>query len=230
MKTYRFAVRFGVATDTDDASGAVIATDDLRPDPAAIAAALGQFRGDILQVPPAFSAVKLAGQRAYDLARAGQAVDLAARPLFVQRLELIEMAEPDLAILEMVCGKGGYVRSIGRDLGRALGGVAHVAWLRRLQAGPFSLDHATTLARVEELARTPKIESLLLPISAALGDMPHLEASVAGAARLRCGNAGAVEMGDAAQGALVFVTHAGQALAIGRHLGGMVHPERVFNL
>jgi len=126
LKCYRFRVSFGAATDTDDASGAVIARSDLRPTDAQIEAALAAFRGDISQVPPQYSAVKVDGERAYDLAREGEAMDLAARPLWVERLELLGRPDADHVDLEMVCGKGGYVRSIARDLGRALGCLGHV--------------------------------------------------------------------------------------------------------
>ena len=142
LKTYRFTVRWGAATTSDDAEGAVIATSEARPTPEAITAALPAFRGDILQVPPQVSAVKVEGARAYDLARAGEVMDLAARQLHVARLELVEVPGPDTAVLEMECGKGGYVRSIARDLGAALGCLGHVQSLRRLAAGPFALGAA----------------------------------------------------------------------------------------
>jgi tRNA pseudouridine55 synthase len=142
LKTYRFTIRLGQATSTDDAEGEVIATSGHRPTDAEIEAALPAYVGDIKQVPPQFSAVKVAGERAYDLAREGVAMDLAARPLHVESLKLITRPDPDHAELEMVCGKGGYVRSVARDLGRDLGCHAHVTTLRRLASGGFSLDHA----------------------------------------------------------------------------------------
>ncbi|MFN3294840.1 MAG: tRNA pseudouridine(55) synthase TruB, partial [Gemmobacter sp.] len=125
LKCYRFVVRFGAATATDDASGAVLETRDARPDDAQIVAALDGFRGDIRQVPPQYSAVKVDGARAYDLARDGEAMDLAARPLHVARLDLVARPDADHAELEMVCGKGGYVRAIARDLGQVLGCLGH---------------------------------------------------------------------------------------------------------
>ena len=141
-KAYRFTVRWGAATATDDAEGAVVATSALRPDAAAIRAALPEFTGEIMQVPPQVSAVKVDGERAYARARAGEVLDLAARPLTVERLELVAVPDADSASFEMVCGKGGYVRSIARDLGERLGCLGHVAALRRLWSGPFSLDGA----------------------------------------------------------------------------------------
>ena len=138
LKCYHFRMTFGASTTTDDAEGDVLERSDLRPDDAAIEAALARFRGDIEQVPPQFSAVKVEGERAYDLAREGEAMILAARPLFVERLVIIDRPDVDHVDLEMVCGKGGYVRSIARDLGQALGCLGHVAWLRREWSGPFT--------------------------------------------------------------------------------------------
>ena len=148
-KAYRFTVRWGAATATDDAEGAVIATSEVRPAPDAIRAALAGFTGDILQVPPQVSAVKVEGARAYDLARAGETLELAARPLHVERLELVAVPDPDTAVLEMTCGKGGYVRSIARDLGERLGCLGHVVALRRLWSGPFTLEGAVTWPEIE---------------------------------------------------------------------------------
>jgi tRNA pseudouridine55 synthase len=142
QKCYRFRVRFGAATTTDDAEGTVIATSDLRPTDAEIAAALPAFRGEIAQVPPQFSAVKIDGERAYDLAREGEVMDIAARPLWVESLEMTGRPDADHADFEMVCGKGGYVRAIARDLGAALGCCGHVAWLRRTWSGPFDAGEA----------------------------------------------------------------------------------------
>ena len=154
LKCYRFMLRFGAATTTDDASGEVVAQSDLRPDDAAIAAALGAFRGEIMQVPPQYSAVKVDGERAYDLAREGEVMELAARPLWVESLEVMSRPDADHLELEMVCGKGGYVRSIARDLGAALGCLGHVAWLRRTWSGPFDVENGISMEKIEELART----------------------------------------------------------------------------
>jgi tRNA pseudouridine55 synthase len=223
-KTYRFTLRWGAATDSDDAEGAVIATSGSRPDEAAVLAALPAFTGDILQTPPQVSAVKVAGQRAYDLARAGAAPELAARPLRVARLELIAMPDRGTAVFEMTCGKGGYVRSLGRDLGARLGCLAHVAALRRLRAGPFDLADAVDPARLETDA-----DALLLPLSAALGGLLELAATAEGAARLLHGNPGEV-IGDLAWGADAWASRDGRPLAIGRYRGGLLHPARVFVL
>ena len=138
---------------------------DHRPGDAAIHAALAQFRGAITQVPPQFSAVKVDGERAYDLARDGQQMDLAARDLWVDSLDVIARPDADHLELEMVCGKGGYVRSISRDLGVALGSRAHVAWLRRLWSGPFDVENGLTLTQIDDLARTPELDAHLLPVA-----------------------------------------------------------------
>ena len=187
LKSYTFTVRLGVATNTDDAEGEAIATSDTRPSDDNIAAALTQFQGDILQVPPAFSAVKIDGERAYAKARAGEDVLLEARPLFVESLRMIDRPDADHAIFKMVCGKGGYARSIARDLGEALGCLGHVVTLRRVWSGPFDVEDAVTLDEVEGLARTPALDDRLLPLSAGLEDLPELPSTVEGAGHSGCG-------------------------------------------
>lgn len=229
-KCYRFRVTFGAATTTDDAAGEVIDTSPLRPTDAQIDAALVAFRGQIMQVPPQVSAVKVEGERAYDLARDGVEMDLAARPLWVERLEVTGRPDADHVDLEMVCGKGGYVRSIARDLGRALGCLGHVAWLRREWSGPFQASEAVSLDQIEALARTEEIESLLLPLQTGLADLPEVVATAEGAARLRNGNPGQVITGGIPWGTEVWVSHQGHAVAVGRYQGGEVQPSRVFNL
>jgi len=227
LKGYRFQARLGAATTTDDAEGAVLETSDMRPSDAAIAAALGAFRGEILQVPPQFSAVKVEGERAYDLAREGEAMDLAARPLWVERLEVLARPDADTVELEMVCGKGGYVRSIARDLGRALGCLGHVLWLRREWSGPFHADDGISMEEIERLARSPELLARLLPLEVGLEDLPRLEATEAGAARLRNGNPGQV-IGHLPYGEEAWAAFGGRAIAVGRYMGGELHPSRVF--
>lgn len=227
LKCYRFVVRFGTATATDDASGAVLVTSALRPTDAQIDTALAGFRGDIQQVPPQFSAVKVEGERAYDLARDGVAMDLAARPLFMDRLALISRPDSDHAELEMVCGKGGYVRSIARDLGQALGCLGHVLWLRREWSGPFRADHGVTLDDLDRMARTPDLDARLLPLELGLHDLPEVRATDEGAARLRHGNPGQV-IANLPYGTECWASHQGRAVAVGRYMGGEVHPARVF--
>ncbi|HVH01624.1 MAG TPA: tRNA pseudouridine(55) synthase TruB, partial [Amaricoccus sp.] len=181
-KAYRFTVRWGAATATDDAEGAVLATTPARPDAAAIRAALPSFTGDILQIPPQVSAVKVDGARAYALARAGETLDLAARPLHVARLELVDTPDPDTAVLEMTCGKGGYVRSIARDLGQRLGCLGYVLALRRLWSGPFTLEGAVGWDDLEPPGPA------LLPGRAALDGLPELACPPSSAPGLLNGN------------------------------------------
>lgn len=227
LKCYDFTVNWGAETTTDDASGEVVRTSDIRPDRAAIAAALPAFTGDIMQVPPAFSAVKVDGERAYDLAREGEELDLAARPLWVESLTLLECGA-DSARLEMVCGKGGYVRSIARDLGRALGCLGHVAHLRRTWSGPFDASEGVPFDRIDREVQD-WLDSQLLPLEVALADLPMLRATPEGAVRIRNGNPGQVT-GTAEWGDLVWVADATGPVCIGRYQGGLVQPERVFNL
>lgn len=229
LKAYVFTVRFGAATDTDDAEGRVIATSDARPDDAGIIAALPAFLGDIAQVPPKFSAVKIDGERAYRLARDGEDVTLAARPLYVDSLTLLERPDADHATLELVCGKGGYVRAVARDLGEMLGCHGHVQTLRRVWSGPFDVEDAVSFATVEELARDPALDAHLLPVAVGLADLTELRATDLGAARLKNGNPGQV-LGTADYGEEVWVSQGGQPLAVGIYRGGEVHPVRVFNL
>ncbi len=230
LKCYRFAVRFGAATNTDDAEGVVIATSDLRPSDAAIRAGLAAYRGDILQVPPQFSAVKVDGERAYALAREGEAMELAARELWVDSLEMIARTDADTVELEMVCGKGGYVRSIARDLGAALGCLGHVLWLRREWSGPFEVADGVSLERVEELARSEALDALLLPLEVGLAELPELKATAEGAARLRNGNPGMVIASDVDFGDEAWASYQGRAVAVGVYKSGELHPSRVFNL
>lgn len=230
LKGYDFTVRWGAATTTDDAAGTVIATSDLRPTDDAIRAALPAFRGDIRQVPPQFSAVKVDGERAYDLARGGETMELQARDLYVDALELTGRPDADHATLHFVCGAGGYVRAIARDLGQVLGCLGHVVSLRRTWVGPFDIEAAVTLDRIEALARTPDIDALLQPVALGLSDLPELKATDAGAVRLRNGNPGQVLPGAVDYGDLAWASHDGVPLAVGRFRAGELHPERVFHL
>lgn len=230
MKAYEFTVRLGAATNTDDAEGEIIATSNLRPDDDAIREALMGFEGDIMQVPPKYSAVKIDGERAYALARAGEDVEIAARPLYVKSLTLLERPDADHVVLEMECGKGGYVRSIARDLGEALGCLGHVVNLRRIWSGPFELEDGVTLDEIEELAKSPEIDDLLLPLEAGLTDLPEVPATAEGAARMKNGNPGMVIASDVEYGDLAWASYQGQPVAVGTYRAGELHPSRVFNL
>ncbi|SFD84543.1 tRNA pseudouridine synthase B [Sulfitobacter brevis] len=228
LKAYSFTVRLGISTNTDDAEGEVIATSDLRPDDAAIKAVLGSFVGDIQQIPPQFSAVKVDGQRAYKLARAGEEMELAARPLWVESLLLTDRPDVDHVTLEMVCGKGGYVRSIARDLGQKLGCLGHVRELRREWSGPFEAANGLTLEQIEAIARTPELDAHLLPMEQGLCDLPEVKATDEGAVRLRNGNPGMVIGTGVEYGDECWASYKGRAVAVGRFKSGELHPARVF--
>lgn len=230
LKAYVFTVRFGQSTNTDDAEGVETGTSETRPTDDDIRAALPAFVGDVMQVPPAFSAVKIDGERAYAMARAGEDVELEARPLFVESLKLISRLDADHAELEMVCGKGGYVRSIARDLGATLGCLGHVTALRRVWSGPFDVEDAVTLDEIESLAGNPDLDARLLSLEAGLTDLPELPATAEGAARIRNGNPGLVIAADAEYGELAWASYQGEPVAVGIYKAGELHPTRVFRL
>ena len=229
MKAYSFIVRLGQATNTDDAEGEVIAESDARPTDDEIRAALGPLTGDIMQVPPQFSAVKIDGERAYKRARDGEEMELAARPLFVEELNLVARPDADHVELEMICGKGGYVRSIARDLGAALGCHGHVVSLRRVWSGPFEAEDGVSLELLDELAKSEELDQYLRPLEEGLADLPELRATAEGAAKLRNGNPGMVLTSDAEYGDEAWASHDGRAVAVGIYRAGELHPSRVFN-
>ena len=229
LKCYRFTVAFGASTTTDDAEGAVIATSALRPADGAIAQALAAFRGEIQQTPPQFSAVKIDGARAYDLAREGEVVDIAPRALWVESLDITARPDADHVELEMVCGKGGYVRSVARDLGAALGCLGHVQRLHRVWSGPFEATDGITLEQIDALARTEALDAWLRPLEQGLADLPQLPATAEGAARLRNGNPGMVISSDVDYGDEAWASYQGKAVAVGVYKAGELHPTRVFN-
>jgi tRNA pseudouridine55 synthase len=235
-KLYRFSVRWGEERDTDDAEGRVIETSGKRPSPDDIRALLPSFTGVIEQVPPRFSAIKVAGERAYDLARDGEAVELKARPVEISRLELIATSDPDHAVLEAECGKGTYVRSLARDMGRRLGCFGHVSALRRVAVGPFDEETMILLEELEAMchraaAGEASLADALMPVETALDDIPALAVSRADAARLQKGQAVILRGRDAPifRGP-VYVTVAGQLLALAEVDHGEIVPKRVFNL
>ncbi len=185
-KAYRFTVQFGAATSTDDAEGEVVAESPVRPDADAVRAMLPRFTGAIRQRPPAYSALKVDGERAYALARAGAAPELAERDLVIHALDLVA-ADADSATLAVHCSKGTYVRSLARDLAQALGTVGHVAMLRRTEAGPFTLEQALSLDKWVEIVHGPAPEQALLPLTAGLDDIPALAVDPNEAAALKQG-------------------------------------------
>lgn len=232
VKTYRFTVRFGIETDTDDSEGRAVATAEARPTDEAIADALGAFRGEIMQVPPAYSALKIDGERAYDLARDGEKVELKARPVTIHRLVLVARPDADHAVLEAECGKGTYVRAIARDLGRALGCLGHISALRRASVGPFLEEDLVPLAELDERAAEGEaaLMEALDPTELALEELPALSLTPSDAHRLRCGQSAILRGRDApiVEGhAAVFCQ--GALVAIGDVEGGEVFPHRVFN-
>jgi tRNA pseudouridine55 synthase len=236
-KVYRFTVRWGSATDTDDSEGRPVASSDVRPGRAAIAAALPAFEGEIRQVPPRYSAIKVDGERAYDLARAGETVELVARPVTVHRLALEALPDRDRAELVMECGKGAYVRSLARDLAVALGTVGHVEKLRRIAVGPFHEAAAISLECLQGLGHSAAASKHLLPVETALADIPALALTEAEASRLRTGQSVGLlrrsdlnRIGTLEDGALVCATADGRLVAIARYESGEVKPVRVLHL
>jgi tRNA pseudouridine55 synthase len=233
-KIYRFTVAWGAQTDTDDSEGRVTETSDVRPDGSAIRAILPRFTGTITQVPPRYSAIKIAGERAYDLAREGAEVELQPREITVHRLELVA-AHADAAEFETETGKGAYVRALARDMALALGTRGHVAALRRTAVGPFDEARAISLDEIERLRQcAPGEETLapqLLPVETALDDIPALAVSRADAARLMRGQAVLLRGRDAPLLAgTVVVTAQGQLIALVEAEHGELVPKRVFNL
>ena len=228
LKAYTFTVTLGSATNTDDAEGEVIKTSDTRPSDDEIKEALLPFIGAIQQVPPQFSAVKIDGVRAYKKARDGEEMELAARDLWVEELLLLDRPDADHVVLEMTCGKGGYVRSIARDLGQALGCYGHVQMLRRIWSGPFDVEDGITLDQVNALARTPELDAYIQPLEIGLAELEKVVCPAESIAKLRNGNPAPVIGSGIDFGDTVWAAHDGQAIAVGRFLGGTLEPSRVF--
>lgn len=227
QKAYRFTVAWGVETDSDDSEGAVTRTSSERPETAAIEAALPHFTGMIMQVPPSFSAIKVNGERAYDIARDGEAVELAAREITIDSLDLVEVGA-DSATFEAYCGKGTYVRAIARDMGRLLGCYGHVIALRRTQVGPFGIDDAVRLADLEDAGANPA--DSLLGVEAGLMELPCVVVDRNGAARLRRGQSLLLRGRDAPFDGVAYAACGGVPIAFGQVEAGELNPSRVFNL
>jgi tRNA pseudouridine55 synthase len=235
-KVYQFTVQWGEERDTDDAEGRVVASSQDRPSAEAIRALLPSFTGTIEQVPPRYSAVKIEGERAYDLAREGEVVELQSRPVDIHRLELVEVADADHSVFAAECGKGTYVRALARDMGRLLGVFGHVSALRRTSVGPFAEADMISLEQLEALchraaAGEANLADALMPVETALDDIPALAVSRADAARLQRGQAVLLRGRDAPifRGT-VHVTVSGQLLALANVDRGEIIPKRVFNL
>ena len=237
-KVYRFTVRWGEERDTDDAEGRVVATSAERPSAETIRALLPRFTGPIAQVPPRFSAVKIEGERAYDLARDGEVVELEPRRIEIHRLEWIATTDPDHTVFAAECGKGAYVRALARDLGRALGCFGHVAALRRTAVGPFSEQAAVSVEALQRAGQDEKPSAdagigppLLQPVESGLASLPALRVSAADAARLARGQAVLLRGRDAPiMGGWVSVSAHGSLVALAQVEKGELRPRRIFNL
>jgi len=236
LKTYRFGVRWGIATATDDAEGEIIEESPVRPGRDAIEAALGQFTGDIEQVPPAYSAIKVKGRRAYDLARRDEAVELAPRQVHVRALCLDDIPDADHAVFSVASGKGVYVRSLARDLARALGTVGHVSELRRTAVAGFHENSAISLDKLEALGHSAAASDILLPVETVLDDIPALALTRQEANQLRHGQGVAVlpvasrsPFKDISQGDTVVAMAEGKLVALAKIAGGEIRPVRVMN-
>jgi len=235
-KRYRFMVRWGEERDTDDTEGRLVRASDNRPTPQAIRTLLPQFTGLIEQTPPRYSAIKVKGQRAYDLARDGEVVELAPRPVEIHQLTLVEQIDTNLSVFDAECGKGTYVRALARDIGRILGCFGHICALRRTLVGPFGENDMILLEQLEALCNRAasgeaSLADALLPVETALDDIPALAVTRADAARLHRGQAVLLRGRDAPNSSgTVYVTVAGRLLALAEIGNGELIPKRVFNL
>ena len=234
-KEYRFQVRWGVETTTDDAEGEMARESAERPSRATIEAALPEFRGSIIQTPPRFSAIKIEGERAYDLAREGEVFELKPRTVEVMRLEIVDTPSPDSCRFEALCGKGTYVRAIARDLGRILGCFGHVAELRRTRVGPFPEAAAISLERLTDLGNSDAgceaLMQVLLPVETALDGIPALAVNGSDAAKLKRGKPIILRGRDAPiHHGLIYATSHGTLVALGEVQQGELRPSRVFNI
>ncbi len=236
-KAYRFTVRWGEQRDTDDAEGEVVATSDARPAKEQILVVLGNFIGDIEQVPPVFSAIKIEGKRAYALARADQAPEMKPRTIHIEDLKLLSVVDADHAEFEAVSGKGAYMRSLARDLGTALGTVGHIVQLRRIAVGPFDEKQAISLDKLESLRHSAPLSEHLLPVETVLDDIPALALTETEARKLNQGQAIPVlpvasrsPLKNIGQGDVVRVMAEGRLVALAKINGGEIRPFRVMNL
>jgi tRNA pseudouridine55 synthase len=235
-KRYSFMVRWGEERDTDDSEGRPVQISDIRPVPDAIRSLLPQFTGVIEQTPPRYSAIKVQGERAYDLARDGEVVELAPRAVEIHQLSLVKQIDNDHSVFEAECGKGTYVRALARDIGRILGCFGHICALRRTLVGPFGENDMIPLEQLESLCNRAasgeaSLADALLPVETALDDIPALAVTRADAARLHRGQAVLLRGRDAPNSSgTVYVTVAGRLLALAEIDNGELIPKRVFNL
>lgn len=231
-KGYRFTVRWGAETDTDDAEGRIVESSETRPAEHAVTDLLPRFIGEIMQRPPAYSAIKIDGERAYDLARAGETVELEPRPVTIEALTLVATPDRDTALFAAQCGKGTYVRALARDMGRALGCLGHVIELRRTRVGTFDEETSVPLDALRDAAAKGEdaLGAHLLPVAAALADLAVLQVGQSDAARLAQGQPVLVRGRDApAHTGPTYATCRGHLVAVGHIDKGELHPIRVFN-
>jgi tRNA pseudouridine55 synthase len=224
-KAYRFTIQWGAETDSDDADGQIVARSDVRPEINAILAALPHFTGTIQQTPPAYSAIKINGERAYDIARDGETPELSPRPVTIHELTMTEWSADD-ATFEARCGKGTYVRAIARDLGRVLGCLGHVSALRRTRVGPFSETDAVALTHIEDAS----VPDAMRRVEAGLLELPQVVVDRDSAARLRRGQSILLRGRDAPGDGAAYACCGGVVVAIGAIERGELVPGRVFNL
>jgi tRNA pseudouridine55 synthase len=234
-KTYRFRTKWGAETETDDLEGAITAQSDQRPAKNSIESILKQFLGEITQIPPAYSAIKIDGERAYDLARAGEAPVMQPRQVLIEELRLLDASNPDYADFETVCGKGTYIRALARDIGRKLGCLGHLILLRRTQVGPFTESDMISLETLEELRHKPPhegaLQGALSSIVTVLDGIPALAVMDQDAARLRQGQSVLLRGANAPINCdAVLVNHDGRPLGICEIKQGSLKTKRLFNL
>lgn len=236
-KTYQFTLRWGIGTDSDDSDGEAVETADGRPKTAEIAAALPRFIGEIEQIPPRYSAIKVDGQRAYDRARDGEDFELKARTILIEDFSLSGQPDADHAVFDVVCGPGAYMRGLARDIARALGTVGHITALRRTRVGPFREEDAISLDALRTFGDSAAVLQHMLPVETALDDIPALALTDSEARRLRSGQAVSLmrkmdlqRIAGLQDGDTVLAFGKGKPVALTRYSAGEVHPLRVLNL
>jgi tRNA pseudouridine55 synthase len=236
-KTYRLTIRWGESTATDDAEGPVVARSPVRPTERQIRAALPAFTGEIMQVPSRYSAIKLDGRRAYEIARSGETVTLVARPVRIDRIDLLPIEDEDHATLEVRCGKGVYMRSLGRDLARALGTEGHLTFLRRMAVGRLGVANAIPVERLAELGHKQGLSEHLLPVATVLDDIPALALTEAEALLLRYGQsirplcpADRARIDQLGDGSMVSVSTGATLVGMARLDAGRLQPVRILTL
>ena len=230
IKSYHFCIKFGEATDTDDATGGIIYKSNKRPDDDKISALLPKYTGFIEQKPPNYSAIKVDGVRAYNLARSGKQLKLRARSLFVKELKFLERVDDDHALLQLTCGKGGYVRSIARDLGKELKCFAHVKWLKRIWSGPFKLENSISLQKLDEKRELSYLKQLLQPIEVGLQNLPFVTCKTKDVDHIANGRSIIVSPTEIEADKTCWIECNGKALALGTVRDSQFYPSRVFNI